>query len=390
MITRAILIPFFTERTGGPYDHITEISLNLEKLGIKTKIYSSSYITQKRKTKTVFFQKLGRFSSIYRFNSYLKFREYRISLNLFPFLLKDVKNIDIFHSNALRSYQESVGALIALSKKKPFIITPHGAININWDYSDKIPKMVYDKTIGFFTRKLLNPHFIAVARNEIPVIRKYGIDDNYIHYIPHGVNTEVFKPQNPIDFRKKYGLEGKSVLLFVGRIAKGKGVDKLIKILRIIVKKNKNITLLIVGNDAGYLPTVKSLIQKYNLSNHVIITGFIPKKDLPKHYSLADLVIYPSRQEIFGMVLIEAGACGKPVIGSDIMGPSEIIVDGKTGYTSNFKDLNQLSELILDLLDDQKLLIKMGKNNLKRVKESYSWKKAAVSHFNLYRNIMKQ
>lgn len=390
MITRAILIPFFTERTGGPYDHITEISLNLEKLGIKTKIYSSSYITQKRKTKTVFFQKLGRFSSIYRFNSYLKFREYRISLNLFPFLLKDVKNIDIFHSNALRSYQESVGALIALSKKKPFIITPHGAININWDYSDKIPKMVYDKTIGFFTRKLLNPHFIAVARNEIPVIRKYGIDDNYIHYIPHGVNTEVFKPQNPIDFRKKYGLEGKSVLLFVGRIAKGKGVDKLIKILRIIVKKNKNITLLIVGNDAGYLPTVKSLIQKYNLSNHVIITGFIPKKDLPKHYSLADLVIYPSRQEIFGMVLIEAGACGKPVIGSDIMGPSEIIVDGKTGYTSNFKDLNQLSELILDLLDDQKLLTKMGKNNLKRVKESYSWKKATVSHFNLYRNIMKQ
>jgi len=105
---------------------------------------------------------------------------------------------------------------------------------------------------------------------------------------------------------------------------------------------------------------------------------------------MADLIVYPSRQEIFGLVLCEAMACGKAVIGSDIMGPSEIILNGKTGYTSNFKDLNKISEIIIDLFDNRKLLSQMGKNGLKRVKETYTWEKAAVSHFKLYMAVLNQ
>ena len=70
------------------------------------------------------------------------------------------------------------------------------------------------------------------------------------------------------------------------------------------------------------------------------------------------------------------------------MGPSEIIVDGKTGYTSDFKNLNDLSNLILDLLNNKKLLAQMGKNALKRVKAQYSWNNAAKSHLDLYQNVL--
>ena len=209
-----------------------------------------------------------------------------------------------------------------------------------------------------------------------------------ISIIYHRVNTEFFKPVDPNDLKKKYNLENSDIILYLGRIAKGKGVDKLIEILNLIVRKNKNVKLVIVGGDAGYLPIVNLLILKYNLSKYVIFTGFALREDLPKYYSMADLVIYPSRQEIFGLVICEAAACGKAVIGSNIMGPSEIIVNGKTGYTSDFKNINEISDIILELLNDKKKLVQMGKNGLNRVKEIYSWKKNAESHYKLYKDIL--
>jgi len=225
---------------------------------------------------------------------------------------------------------------------------------------------------------------------EIPIIKEYGADDDHIHFIPHGVNTDIFKPVDGSSLKKELGLENSDIILYVGRIAKGKGVDKLIKILNLAIKKNKNIKLVIIGGDAGYLPIVKNLIQQYNLSKYVTIVGYISKQNLSEYYSMADLIVYPSRQEIFGLVLCEAMACGKAVIGSDIMGPSEIILNGKTGYTSNFKNLNKVSEMIVDLFDNRKLLTQMGKNGPERVKESYTWEKAAESHFKLYMAVLNQ
>jgi glycosyltransferase involved in cell wall biosynthesis len=384
-----MLTPFFTGKLGGPYNVIMELAPILEKKGISTNILTTSAIRKFGRARTEYFEEKSRNFKIYRFNSYLKFKEYRTSFKLLPFLLKNENKIDIIHSHALRSFQEDVGSFISLIKKKPLIISPHGGININWDYRDKIPKMVSDKTTGFF-KNFLKPHYIAVTQMEIPIIKEYGADDNHIHFIPHGVNTDIFKPVDATNLRKKYGTENSDVILYVGRIAKGKGVDKLIKILNLVIKKNKRVKLIIVGGDAGYLPIVKNLIQKYGLSKNVAIVGYISKHNLPEYYSMADLIVYPSRQEIFGLVLCEAMACGKAVIGSDIMGPSEIILNGKTGYTSNFKDLNKVSELIINLFKDRQLLAQMGKKSLERVREIYTWEKAAESHYKLYMDVLNQ
>jgi len=389
MLNVAMLTPFFTGKLGGPYNVIMELAPILEKKGISTNVLTTSAIRKFGKARTEYFEEKSRNFKIYRFNSYLKFKEYRTSFKLLPFLSKNENKIDIIHSHALRSFQEDIGSFISLIKKKPLVISPHGGININWDYRDKIPKMVSDKTTGFF-KNFLKPHYIAVTQMEIPIIKEYGADDNHIHFIPHGVNTDIFKPVDASNLRKKYGTENSDVILYVGRIAKGKGVDKLIKILNLVIKKNKRVKLIIVGGDAGYLPIVKNLIQKYGLSKNVAIVGYISKHNLPEYYSMADLIVYPSRQEIFGLVLCEAMACGKAVIGSDIMGPSEIILNGKTGYTSNFKDLNKVSELIINLFNDRKLLAQMGKKSLERVREIYTWEKAAESHYKLYMDVLNQ
>ncbi len=388
MINVAMLTPFFTGNLGGPYNVILEIAPYLEKLGVTTNIYTSSAITKFGRNKTEFYEEKSKGFKIFRFDSLLRFKEYRISLQMIPFMLKNADTIDIIHSHAIRSYQEDIGSFISLVKHKPLIISPHGGISINWDYTDKIPKMLHDTSIGYLNKKLLNPHFIAVARMEIPILKKYGIAEDHIHFIPHGVNTEIFKPVDAIELKKKLGLLDADVLLYVGRIAKGKGVDKLIKILYQVRRKNKRVKLVIIGGDAGYLSYVKILIEKYNLSDDVIFTGYIAKYDLAAYYSIADLVVYPSRQEIFGLVICEAMACGKPVIGSDIMGPSEIIVDGKTGFTSNFEDISALSEKIITLLDNKNILLKLGQNGLERAKKLFSWQKTAQLHFNLYKSVL--
>jgi glycosyltransferase involved in cell wall biosynthesis len=387
MIDIAMLTPFFTGKLGGPYNVIMELAPLFEKRGIRTSVYTTSSIRKFGRSRTEFYDEKNENFHIYRFDSYVRFKEYRISFGLLPYLLKNEKRIDIVHSHSLRSFQEDAGTLVSLLKKKPLVITPHGGFSINWDYGDKIPKMISDKSMGLL-KTYLKPHYIAVTRMEIPIIKKYGVDDDHVHFIPHGVNTEIFNPMNVDQMKEKYNLENLDVLLYVGRIAKGKGVDKLIKILDHVVKAKPKTKLIIVGNDAGYLSTVKSLIQKYDLSKHVIFPGYISKTNLAKYYSLADLVIYPSRQEIFGLVILEAMACGKPVIGSDIMGPSEIIVDGKTGFTSNFEDIEKDSNLIIELLNDKPFLKKLGQNGLQRVKEIYTWEKAAEAHFKLYKQVL--
>lgn len=387
MINVGILNPFFTGQLGGPYNVMMEITPILEKKGISSNILTTSSIKKFGRKRTEFYEEKSENFKIYRFNSFLRFKEYRISLGMIPFLLKNKLEIDIIHSRSMRSFQEDIGVLFSLTKKKPLIITPHGGININWDYGDKIPKMISDKTIGYL-KKFLKPHYIAVAKAELPLIKKFGADDDHIHLIPHGVNTDIFKLVDSRNLKKRYNLEDSDIILYVGRIAKGKGVDKLIKILNLVRKKNKKVKLVIVGGDAGYLHIVKNLIQSYNLSKYVIIVGYIPKSHLLEYYSMADLVIYPSRQEIFGHVICEAMACEKAVIGSDIMGPSEIILDQNTGYTFDFKDLNKVSEIIVDLFANRNLLIQMGKNGLERVKRYYSWEKAANLHFDLYKKVL--
>ena len=387
MIKVAMLTPFFTAQLGGPYNVIMEIVPYLENLGISSKVLTTSSIKKYGRKYTEFYEKKFSDFEIFRFHSFLRFKEYRISLEMFPYMVKHEKDIDIIHSHALRSYPEDLGVILSLAKKKPFIISPHGGISINWDYRDKIPKMISDKTLGYL-RKFITPHYIAVTKMEIPLIKNLGVDDDHVHFIPHGVNLDIFKPVDSSNLKKNLGIEGSKIILYVGRIAKGKGVDKLVKILADLRREKMDVKLVIVGNDAGYLPIVKSLINNLHLNEHVVLIGFVNKINLAKYYSMADLVVYPSRQEIFGLVLVEAMACGKPVIGSDIMGPSEIIINGKTGYTSNFRDLKKLSEMILHLLEDDKKMTQMGKNGLNRVKENYTWKKAAESHFNLYKKVL--
>ena len=331
MINVAMLTPFFTGNLGGPYNVILEIIPYLEKLGVNSSIYTSSAIAQFGRKRTEFYEEKSEKFNIFRFDSYIRLKEYRISLSMIPYLLKKSKDIDLFHSHAMRSYQEDIASYISIIKHKPLIISPHGGISINWDYGDKIPKMIHDVSIGYLIKKLKDPHYIAVTKTEIPILKSYGIKEENIHFIPHGVNTEIFKPMKSDDLKEKLEIQDSDVILYVGRIAKGKGVDKLVKILYHVRKKNKKVKLIIVGGDSGFLSSVKKLIQELNLSDHVIFTGY-RKADYRDVLNLFDYKVFLSPgSDGACRAAREALACGKPVIAARKGILPELIRDGETG-----------------------------------------------------------
>ena len=120
MINVAMLTPFFTGQLGGPYNVIMDLVPYLENFGVASKVFTTSSIKKYGRKYTEFYERKFSHFEIFRFHSFIRFKEYRISFEMLPYMVKHEKDIDIIHSHALRSYQEDIGAIFCLAKKKTF------------------------------------------------------------------------------------------------------------------------------------------------------------------------------------------------------------------------------------------------------------------------------
>ena len=198
---------------------------------------------------------------------------------------------------------------------------------------------------------------------------------NKIKIIPMGVDVNFFRQKNIKNKFKKY--KNVKTILFVGRLSEQKGIQYLIKSIPSINKKIKNIKLLIVG-EGTYKRELMKIIKKLNLGNRVEFKGALPKNELVDHYNLADVVVMPSLAgkagtEGQGLVLLEAMACGKAVVGADIGGIKDIITDGENGLLVKQKDSKELANKIVNLIKDSKLRKRIEKNGKKLAVKNYSW-----------------
>ncbi|MFX1453162.1 MAG: glycosyltransferase family 4 protein, partial [Promethearchaeota archaeon] len=277
--------------------------------------------------------------------------------------------------------------------KKQLIITTHGALCVNINYFDHLYKRLYDIMDTNLKNKFLDIHYIAVAKLEIDFLKRYGISEENIHYIPHGIDFNYFKPSDPEEIIKKYNLshlKNKKIILYVGRIAKRKGIDILINAFSSLKNELKDAYLLIAGGDFDYKSNIMYIANKEHLKNRIIFLGHVPKRLLPKLYSLANVVVYPSKFEIFGHVILEANACKKLVIASNHWGPKELILDKKTGFLTKYGNVDQLKEKIIYVLNNEDLQKKRGKFIRNYVKKNFSWEKNALEHYNLYKNLLEK
>jgi glycosyltransferase involved in cell wall biosynthesis len=206
--------------------------------------------------------------------------------------------------------------------------------------------------------------------------QQMGLRAEQVSLVPNGVDTDRFTPgeRDPALVRK-HGLEGKKVVLTLGRLVPRKGADMAIRAMAKVIRQRPDVHYLIVG-DGELRPELERLIAQENLADRITLVGSVSEPDLVRYFRLCDLFLMPNRTmpdgdtEGFGLVFREANACGKPVIGGRAGGVVEAVVDGQSGYLVNGEDPDEIAEKVLAVLDNEDLAAHLGARGLEIARAS--------------------
>ena len=216
---------------------------------------------------------------------------------------------------------------------------------------------------------------------------KKRIPEEKLEVIPNGVNVEDFNvSEEEVErVRRKYGLEG-VVVMFAGTVTPRKGVLELMKAAELL--NRRDVLFLVVGNldlDKEYARKVVEYAKCKGINAK--FTGFVPYEDLKALYSACDIFVLPSFEEGQGVVLLEAMASGKPLIGSKVGGIPMQIKDGWNGFLVEPGDERVLAEKIDYLIGNEEERMRMGKNSRKLAKEEFDWEKIVEKYLKIYEAI---
>jgi D-inositol-3-phosphate glycosyltransferase len=217
------------------------------------------------------------------------------------------------------------------------------------------------------------------------MLEQYRVDAGKIHVVPPGVDLERFRPIPMQEARVTMGMTpDHRMILFVGRPDPVKGLETLVRAMAIIIEKEPELLvdscLCIVGGDRSDDPSdldaemahIDRLRRELGIADFVTFLGSQSQDELAVSYSAAQAVVVPSRYESFGMVALEAMACGVPVIASDVGGLSALVRDGCTGYLVPYGDPEALATRLLPILDDDALRESLGMHGV-AIAEGYGW-----------------
>lgn len=354
---------------GGVENVAKEISERLAKIDYAVEVFTSNVGCKDEKSTPTNNLKIHYLKSF-------EFAHTTIIPSLF-FKLLTIPKDSIIHLHVARAFVPEIVWLVSKIKNIPYIVHLHLDVGPSGKLGFLLP--VYKK---LFLEKILKSakKIIVPTSDYISLVcQKYQISEKKICVIPSGVSLEKFKP---IDH--KINLPTK--LLFVGRLSIQKNIPLLIKSFEHAIKNGcKNITLEIVG-DGEDRSKIVDLIEDEKLQESVILHGVLRGEKLYKMFSNSDIFILTSREESFGIVLIEAMASGLPIIASDIPGLRNVVENGKTGLLVE-PSIENFAKAIEKMINDHKLREKLITNGLREVKK-YNWDKIVEKFEGVYKEVL--
>ncbi|GAA0129021.1 glycosyltransferase family 1 protein [Methanococcus maripaludis] len=294
------------------------------------------------------------------------------------YLKKTNLDLDIIHS------PENATPFTTIRSKK--VITVYDDIPFHFpEYFTKSTRYRHELLL----QKTLNSSdkIISISENtKRDVINHFKIPEDKIKVIPLAAN-ENFKKVDENETSKiksKYNINF-PFILYVGTLEPRKNIPSLLNAFYIIKKQGIPHKLVIAGGKGWKYKEIFETIDKLNLQNDVIFTGYVPDEDLPGLYNAADLFVYPSLYEGFGLPPLEAMQCGTPVITSNTSSLPEVV--GDAGIMINPYDVDELANKMYEVLTNEKLRKEMSKKGLERAK-LFSWKKCAEEHLKVYEEVL--
>ncbi|HLY66795.1 MAG TPA: glycosyltransferase, partial [Chloroflexota bacterium] len=215
-----------------------------------------------------------------------------------------------------------------------------------------------------------------------------------------GLDLSLFHPMDRQAARQRLEMAGRRVLLFVGRMDRIKGVETLLQTARQMIASDPSLDLrvLIVGGDrqvrvvddaSRELLRLRALVAELGLKDAVRFVGPKEQDELPIYYAAADVCVVPSYTESFGMVAVEAMACGTPVVASSVGGLRSTVVDGVTGFLVSGRQPEAFGERIRQILDSPALRDRLGAAGVQAASR-YRWPTVARQLETVYRSAISR
>lgn len=323
--------------------------------------------------------------------------------NILTFVIAEPEPYDLIHSNYW--FSGLAGMEIAKKLNLPQVHIYHSIGEIRFKV---LKKFKLQKRDYFYFQKRTESEkliaekctgIIATSPSEKHLLLKlFKLDPKKIPVITIGVDRKVFSPVSQLRARKRLGLsETKKLLIYAGRIEWRKGLGTLLYSLKRILETYPDTKLYIIGGartarlkklEQAELDRQQKIIAELGIENRVYYLGPKTHKRLRLYYSAADVCVVPSYYEPFGIVPIEAMACGTPVVASKTGGLSYSVQNGKTGFLAKPRDRNELAEKILMVLDRGKDQFK--NQCLKAVKRKFDWGKISEEYIKYFNLLTKQ
>lgn len=279
-----------------------------------------------------------------------------------------------------------IATLASIITKKPLLCTVHGydfTINLkNWKF----------KTLQWPLRKIV----LKMARRitcDTKAVRNvlisWGVEPRKIVITGSYVDTKMFNPK--VDgraVREKLGLkEDEPMILYCGRLVPVKGVERLLKAAKIVLKNIKNAHFVIVG-DGPQRERLEKMAKELGIEESITFVGLLDYEEIPRYMAAADIYAHPAYSESFGKACAEASACAKPVVAFKVGGIPEVIIDGETGLLVENGNTKQYAKALIKLIKNEKMRKTMGEKGRKYIKR-YEFEKRERKVAQVYRMTAK-
>jgi len=389
------VIPVFSDAFGGPVSVVRSISKELAKKH-EVVVYTTTALDLKHdfnpKEEEVNGYRVIYFPRTFKplCYSYL-LGQLNLSLSMAKAVRQNIKKFDIVHLHSWRQFPDIVVHHYAKKYGIPYILQVHGSL----------PRIMVKRTLKWiydisFGSKLLKDtsKVIALHRAEAEQYEAMGVPREKIAIIPNGIDLSGYAELPPKgSFKKKFNIpEDKKIILYLGRIHKIKGIDFLVKAYAYLINEMKcrDAILVIAGPDDGYLSEIKYLVQALGILNSILFVGPLYGEDKLAAYIDSEVYVLPSRYEIWGMTVLEAYACGKPVVASKVGGLRDLVSNGETGLLFEPGNVKQLARNIFNLLNGNDVAKEMGLKGKNFVKENFTIEKVVERLERVYEEVVQK
>lgn len=394
-----MLIDRFYPVIGGSENQAQQLSEQLIKKGVEVFV-----VTRRIQPEMKRFEYIGEIP-VYRFSpcGLTRYADYLTAVKIMQFLAENKEKYDIIHVHGVGNLG-AVAVIISKIYKKRCIIKLGTAGDIKGVQLEgaKISLVVrmLKKLFPIFKirRYILKKAdiFISVSSETSKELFEYKFSKNNSRLIPNSIDMNKFHAvaqEEKMRLRKDLHLpQNKFIVTFAGRLVYRKGVDILLRALEKILQDCIAIYVLIIGSGRNQIDScekeLKDFVAKSGLKRFVKFTGEV--SNIQKYLQASDIFVLPSRREGLSNALLEAMACGLPVIATRISGNIDVVKDKENGKLISIDDVEELAHAVLSLINDKSTLIVLGKKSRKTTVERFSLDVATERYYNLYCQIIGQ